>query len=176
MKSISLQKRAVSIVDNYGPPPVLLGMANPYRVSALSKEETLGMPVGKAHGKLVRIVLFDLVQKCGLDICYRCGKVIKESTDCTIEHKEPWLGISSNLFFDLNNIAFSHKRCNFSASRKGKRPWLAIRTSPEAPNGMAWCSGHQDWLPVSMFHINTGTATGLRDYCKECRKKRGRNS
>lgn len=30
----------------------------------------------------------------------------------SIEHKEPWLHNSPELFWDLENITYSHKKCN----------------------------------------------------------------
>ena len=40
----------------------------------------------------------------------------------SIEHKTPWLdsGDPIGLYFDLDNISFSHLSCNCRASRRGK--------------------------------------------------------
>lgn len=75
-------------------------------------KETLGMPRGTANGKLHRSLLFQLVQQAQRDVCYRCGLLITRVCDLTVDHKVPWLGVSADLFFDLDNIAFSHKWCN----------------------------------------------------------------
>jgi hypothetical protein len=42
--------------------------------------------------------------------------------DFSIDHKTPWLDTDSpvDLFFDLENIAYSHKGCN---ARAASRPW-----------------------------------------------------
>lgn len=32
--------------------------------------------------------------------------------DWSIEHIEPWIGVDPDLFWDLDNITFSHKKCN----------------------------------------------------------------
>lgn len=39
----------------------------------------LGISQGKARNILVKNIMFNLIQKCGLDICYRCGKKNKHS-------------------------------------------------------------------------------------------------
>ncbi|MEK7738413.1 MAG: hypothetical protein AAB326_00060 [Pseudomonadota bacterium] len=36
------------------------------------------------------------------------------------DHKEKWLDSNINLFWDINNIAFSHMKCNTSAVNLGK--------------------------------------------------------
>lgn len=58
--------------------------------------------------------MFSLAQKCGLDICYRCKRKIETVDEFTIDHKTPWLHSENphDLFFDLENIAFSHATCN----------------------------------------------------------------
>ena len=40
----------------------------------------------------------------------------------SIDHKTPWLHSEDprGLFFDIDNIAFSHKSCNYSAARNRK--------------------------------------------------------
>jgi 5-methylcytosine-specific restriction endonuclease McrA len=144
--------------------------------STWKKDETLNMPFGTANGRLYRLILFDLVKRCGADTCYRCKKKIEKSSECSIEHKKPWEGISADLFWDLENIAFSHKRCNIAAGHLGKATYNSIRTIGIAPDGMAWCSRHQDWIPKGRFHKDGNKETGLRDYCIDCRKIRGRNS
>ena len=42
------------------------------------------------------------------DICFKCKSKIKIVEELSIEHKLPWEGISIELFWDLDNIAFSH--------------------------------------------------------------------
>lgn len=79
----------------------------------------LGMNYGAAQGRLYRLVLFTVVQKAGLDTCYRCGKKIKTARELSIDHKEPWYKSDPALFWDMNNIAFSHLSCNCSHRRKG---------------------------------------------------------
>ena len=86
--------------------------------SSKQKAETLGMPHGTATSKLRKNILFSLLQKYKEDDCYRCGAIIETVDDLSIEHKEPWEGVSADLFWNLDNIAFSHVRCN-RPHRKG---------------------------------------------------------
>lgn len=71
-----------------------------------------------ASNRLVKDLLFKFAIESGHK-CFQCGEDLCRDT-FSIEHKEPWLDAENplELYFDLNNIAFSHKVCNFSASRK----------------------------------------------------------
>src|SRR3954466_13344453 len=76
------------------------------------KAEELGMPFGTASNRLRKLLLFHYVKKAGHDICFKCSTPIETVEEFSIEHKQPWLYISSDLFWDLDNIAFSHLKCN----------------------------------------------------------------
>jgi hypothetical protein len=80
------------------------------------KSEQLDMSFGKANAILRKMILFHLIKESNKDICFRCNKKIKNIDELSIEHKVPWLYSDEpkELFFDLNNIAFSHLRCNSS--------------------------------------------------------------
>lgn len=86
------------------------------------KSEQLGMPFSTASGRLRKEVMFMLVKKCNLDTCFKCGKKIDDISQLSIEHKIPWLHSDnpSELFFDLDNISFSHLSCNISTARVPK--------------------------------------------------------
>jgi hypothetical protein len=79
-----------------------------------NKEVQLGMPLGTANNRLKKNIMFDLVKKCGEDICYRCKEKILTVEEFSVEHKENWLNNNPELFWDLNNITFSHLKCNVS--------------------------------------------------------------
>ena len=83
------------------------------------KAEQLGMPHGTAANRLRKLLLFDLAVKSGLGTCFRCDEPIESAKDLSIEHKVPWLDTEDpvGLFFDLNNIAFSHLSCNIVTRR-----------------------------------------------------------
>ena len=93
------------------------------------KEIQLGMSWTTATGRLTRLVLFQLVQKTSQDICFRCNEKILTIEELSIEHKNPWLDVSPSLFWDLENIAFSHSVCNKRAGRKPTK-WLNGRKQP----------------------------------------------
>ena len=83
------------------------------------KTAQLGMSFSKASGQLKKMVLLQLLQRLGEDDCYRCGEKIETIEDLSIEHKIAWLDKPNavELFWDLENIAHSHLKCNSRASR-----------------------------------------------------------
>jgi len=84
------------------------------------KTEQLGMPHGTAAGRLRKSIMFNLIKQCGHDICFQCKKTIEKEEDLSIEHKIPWLDSEKpkELFFDLDNISFSHLKCNIAQARQ----------------------------------------------------------
>lgn len=83
------------------------------------KSKQLGMNFSTASLKLKKQMMFSMIQKCGMDTCYRCGQKIENVDEMTIEHKLPWLHSENpvELYFDFDNIAFSHDECNYSEKR-----------------------------------------------------------
>ncbi|XAI97427.1 hypothetical protein [Leptolyngbya phage Lbo-JY46] len=84
------------------------------------KADQLGMPIGTASGKLRKSIIFNLIKKLNEHYCFQCGAEIESENELSIEHKTPYLDSKNpkELFFDLNNIAFSHLDCNIKAARK----------------------------------------------------------
>jgi len=84
------------------------------------QSERVGMGIGSAAHKLRKMLLFQFVVQCGEDTCFQCGEKIEDIDDLSIEHKVPWLNSETprELFFDLDNIAFSHLKCNVKAGDK----------------------------------------------------------
>jgi len=81
------------------------------------------------------MILFELIKKCNLDVCFRCKKTIEKIQELSVDHKIPWLDSKNpkELFFDLNNISFSHLSCNCSShkvviSTKEQRGNLLIKS------------------------------------------------
>lgn len=128
------------------------------------KSVQLGMGFGSACHKLRVMLLFSMAEKLGRTTCVRCNKLIESADDFSIEHIVAWQDLDVALFWDLNNIGFSHRACNYSHARR-MRP----RHSPE---GMAWCWGHQDFLPHDRFAQCRQRSNGLQRECKECRSLR----
>lgn len=83
------------------------------------KAEQLGMPIGTASGKLRKTIIFDLLKQLNQNYCFQCGAEIVFENELSIEHKIPYLDSENpvDLFFNLNNIAFSHLKCNVGAAR-----------------------------------------------------------
>ncbi|MBU2007474.1 MAG: hypothetical protein KKF08_19055 [Gammaproteobacteria bacterium] len=75
-----------------------------------------------AANQLKKIILFDLLKQLNKNQCFQCNKSIDTVNELSIEHKIPYLDSSNpvELFFDLNNIAFSHLICNIGAARQTK--------------------------------------------------------
>ena len=73
-----------------------------------AKRQQLGMSPVTARNQLVQQLLFHMAHKCGDDICFQCK-----------QKKIPWLHSEDpkSLFFDLNNVWFSHRACNYGAAR-----------------------------------------------------------
>ena len=84
------------------------------------KAMQLGMNPSTASGRLVKDTLWRFVVQVGEDSCFHCGEKMTRET-FSIEHKVPWLGGDDpvSLFFDQENISFSHLSCN---TREARRP------------------------------------------------------
>lgn len=125
----------------------------------------LGIPFGTASHRLKKLILFDLVCKLGVDNCYRCKLPIDKPEDLTVEHKIEWLYRSNELFWDLNNIAFSHKKCN------KPRPEFRIgRKATIYPEGFLKCGSCKILLELNSF---TKSGQRLKE-CKTCKSRRNK--
>ena len=81
------------------------------RAARIAKQ--LGMSQGAANHRLKKQLLFHYVQKAdGCITCSVCDMSIETVEEFSIEHIKPWEGRDASLFWDLDNIAFSHVRCN----------------------------------------------------------------
>lgn len=83
------------------------------------KKNQLGMDAGTAANRLKKIVTFDLLKQLKQNYCYQCSSEIESAEELSIEHIVPWLDSETpnELFFSLDNIAFSHYSCNIKARR-----------------------------------------------------------
>ena len=73
--------------------------------SAARKSAFLGMPHGTAANRLRKMILFHLLEKRGENICFNCAKRINTAAELSIEHKQPWEGVSLELYWSMDNIA-----------------------------------------------------------------------
>lgn len=114
-------------------------------MSSRKRRETdqIGRPIGTAQHHLRRLIMFDLVKRLNLDTCFRCNAKIENVSQLSIEHKEPWLDNDPKLFWDLDNIAFSHLSCNIKAARKTNRI--------VPPANMEWCWGCKQFRSIDKF-------------------------
>lgn len=126
----------------------------------------LGMPHGTAANKLRKNILFHLLKKLEENICFSCGLEIQSVEDLSIEHKEPWENRSVDLFWNINNIAFSHIGCNQPHVRNGGTPKRA-----KSPEGTSWCRTHKMFLPIEAFSHRECRWSKLRHDCKVCEKE-----
>lgn len=152
------------------------------------RAKLLGMPFGTANQRLRKSIMFDLAKKCNMDTCFRCNKKIDKIEDLSIEHKVPWQNGDDpvKLFFDTDNIAFSHLSCNSAArtfpnteehKRKVREGFLA---NPEngkrikSPKGTSWCYKCKQYLSLKKFYRSAKIVTGVEDICKSCKKARNK--
>lgn len=140
-----------------------------YREANKRKTDQLGMPHGTASSRLRKLILFDLLVRHKENICYHCGLPISTAEELSTEHKKPWQGQDTSLFWNLDNIGFSHLSCNVGAAR---RVYPANIPNPRkvGPEGTSWCVTHQDFIPIEKFGASKHRWNGLSQDCKECRK------
>jgi hypothetical protein len=100
------------------------------------RKEQLGVAIGTAQHRLRKMLLWGYVVKCGDNTCYQCGKEIISIDDLSIEHKTPWLDSEDpkKLFFDPDNITYSHLSCNVRAARKPNKKY----ETPEERRAVQW--------------------------------------
>lgn len=92
-------------------------------MSNKEKSRALGINFSTAANRLRKMILWQLVVETGRNVCYRCDRQIERIEDFSIEHREPWQSANDPraAFFDLENIAFSHLRCNSGASASANK-------------------------------------------------------
>lgn len=123
------------------------------------KNATLGMSHSTATNRLRKNILFHLLKKHDENVCFKCSKLIEKVEDLSVEHKKPWEGISAELFWDIENIAFSHIFCNRPDRPSGGRDSINV------PEGTIWCGGCKSPRPVSEF------TAGARNQCSSCKRQ-----
>ncbi|MBV9926371.1 MAG: hypothetical protein JOZ96_15235 [Acidobacteria bacterium] len=118
------------------------------------------------------MILFNLLRRHGENVCFKCTRLIETADELSIEHKEPWEGVSVELFWDLENISFSHLRCNRTHRRKGGR----ADTKKVGPDGTAWCRNCKAFLHISAFSRHSSRWNGLQPWCNGCYERRRKQS
>ncbi len=102
--------------------------------------------------------MFRLLERHGENICFKCGGIISAVSELSLEHKKAWQEGGASLFWDLDNVTFSHRRCNL---RTG---WVRR----EIIDGMLWCSSCKQLLHITLFHKDRHQRTGFALLCKAC--------
>ena len=143
-------------------------MPNKLSGSGARKSAFLGMPFGTACNRLRKLILFDLLRKHCENVCFKCSLPIETPDELSIEHKRPWEGVSVELYWSLENIAFSHLRCNRNHRYEGG----GARRRKAGPEGTAWCRNCKKFLPVLNFDSHRSRWNGLQPWCKDCYKRR----
>lgn len=92
------------------------------------RKEQLGVYIGTAQRRLMKLLLFKYVKLAGENYCYRCMQEIKSAEELSMDHKKDWMDSidPEYLFFNLDNITFSHFNCNSKTNRYGKRKHPSI--------------------------------------------------
>jgi hypothetical protein len=132
----------------------------------INKRDFLGIDAGTASARLKKALMFSLVVRLSLDICFRCNCRIETPDDLSVDHKQPWLNVSRELFWDLGNIAFSHRACNKTDRPKLPKKFLS-------PDGMSWCSGCKRFKDKELFSPDKDRGSGTSATCRECRSLTG---
>jgi hypothetical protein len=127
------------------------------------KSEILGMPFGTACYRLRKKIMFAMLKgRVFSSKCHACTLEIETIDDLTVEHIKPWQVGGAALFWDLDNIAFSHEACNKVHTHGGGRP------TRKKSDTEFWCNRCKSYLPPEAFYKNKRSATGLTYYCKTC--------
>ena len=125
------------------------------------------MPFGTACHRLRKSIMFEMLKGRHFDDkCFKCGKPIDTAESMSIEHKIDWQGKSAELFWDIENIAFSHRKCNRPSRMAAIKAGITKRKV--GPPGTAWCNGHKKFLPVSRFYKKEKRWSGYTDRCRDC--------
>jgi hypothetical protein len=135
------------------------------------KTRQLGMNHSTARARLVKSIMFDMMKRLDEDKCFKCGVRIDDIDHLSIEHKVPWLHNSPELFWDLDNIAFSHLACNKPHRNVTNGPLIAEIKS-KCGIGFGWCSDCQKCLPASEFSIDNRKLRKTFWLCRKCRSVR----
>jgi hypothetical protein len=98
----------------------------------MKKQNQLGMNPSTASQRLIKDLLFKFVSEAG-HTCHQCGGELTRM-NFSVEHKTPWLDSDDpvGMFFDLENVSFSHRSCNASAARRPRQKYFTDEARIEA--------------------------------------------
>lgn len=95
----------------------------------------LGMNPSTASARLLKDIIYQYAVVDHDVKCHRCGEEMSREA-FSIEHKVPWLHSENphELYFDLENISFSHLSCNVRSARKPSKKYHTDRERMDAHN------------------------------------------
>lgn len=101
------------------------------------KTVQLGAPIGTTSNRLKKSIMHSLLKRLSLNFCYRCAAEILTPEELSIDHKIDWLDSKNptELFYNIDNIAFSHHSCNCAAAKKTNQK-CTIRSSASKLKGV----------------------------------------
>ena len=126
--------------------------------ATIKKSQQLGMNFSKACHRLRKTLMLKLLQQLGKNICHRCGELIETPEELSVDHMVDWLDRDPKLFWDTENVAYSHRRCN----KAGRKP-RSIRD--KSPEGMSWCSKCKAFISTAQFSKDVTKYNGIRTVC-----------
>lgn len=106
-----------------------------------------GLSRGSAFNSLRKLLLFNLASRLNLLWCFRCGNPIETVAEFSIEHKEAWEGAEDPqaAFFDLENVAFSHLKCNCGAAKKTNKKFASSQEQKRAAFRRYYKKNKDNW-------------------------------
>ncbi len=135
--------------------------------SIQKKKLQLGMNPSTASHRLVKDLLYRYAVVTRSQYCYHCNKFMSRE-DFSVEHKTPWLDSNDpvGLYFDLENVTFSHLSCNVSASRQGNVMTVGHGTTTRYRRHGCRCVECTDAQKnaISKLRLKGRTAKDRRDY------------
>jgi len=136
-------------------------------------KKRFGIAVSTARYQLLKNLLFKFLLETGKNSCFRCGETMT-SKDFTLEHIKPWAWDNNalELFMDINNISFSHFRCNAGNTRtnseRAKKGHISMRKHTDTHATCSLCGQNKE---RKEFNKNRSNISGLQSSCKSCRQK-----
>lgn len=96
---------------------------------------------GAAGTELRKRVIYHLAGKLGMLNCFRCKDEILDVADLSLDHKVPWRKAEDRVatFYDVENVAFSHLRCNSGSYLREKTHCDNGHPLTRSPSGERYC-------------------------------------
>lgn len=73
----------------------------------------------KMNYRLHMRFIFKMIKDLKQNFCFRCKQEIESDDELSLDHKISYINNDPKWYFDINNIYYSHNRCNCGESQKG---------------------------------------------------------